>query len=278
MLIKIFAAASAVATAAVTLTRPIVNWYTAVLNALIMFAGGYISAHLAYLAAMFFVVHPVDMDEPVEKPTRFWQWTLSEVADTICTYLGARVHVSGEEKLPTDSRFLLVCNHRSGFDPIVTAAKLRDHDLAFISKDSNFKIPYGGKVMHKCGCLAMNRENNREALVTVKRATEMIKNDVLSMAIYPEGTRNRGAEDSLLPFHNGSFKIAQKAGVPVVVATIRNCEKLMKNFPLRKTDVYLDIIDVIPAETAKSQTTAQTAQMAQSMMLERLKKAANDDV
>lgn len=271
MLIKIFAAVSAAATAAVTIARPAAHWYTTVLNAALLFAGGFISANLAYLVFMFFMVRPVKMDEPVDKPTAFWKWTLGEVADTVCTYLGARIHVSGKELLPTDTRFLLVCNHRSFFDPLATAASLNDYGLAYISKASNFKIPYAGKVMHKCCCLPMNRENNREALATVKRATELINNDVVSMTIYPEGTRNRGPEDSLLPFHNGSFKIAQRAGVPVVVAVIRNCDKMTKNFPLHRTDVYLEILGVIPAETAKSQNTAKTAQLAHDMMMERLK-------
>ena len=39
----------------------------------------------------------------------------------------------------------------------------------------------------------------------------MIKNDVASIGIYPEGGTNR-TEETVLPLHSGSFKIAQKAG------------------------------------------------------------------
>ena len=38
----------------------------------------------------------------------------------------------------------------------------------------------------------------------------------ISICIFPEGTRNKGEELSLLPFHNGSFKIAEKTGCPII--------------------------------------------------------------
>jgi len=56
----------------------------------------------------------------------------------------------------------------------------------------------------------------------------------------------------LLPFHNGVFKIAQKADAAIVVMTIVGTEKIHKNTPFRKTNVYLDVLDIIPAEKAKT--------------------------
>ena len=39
------------------------------------------------------------------------------------------------------------------------------------------------------------------------------------ICIFPEGTRN-GTDQDFLPFHEGSFKIAEKADVPVLPITM----------------------------------------------------------
>lgn len=67
--------------------------------------------------------------------------------------------------------------------------------------------------------MAIDRENPRNALLTIEKAAKLIESDEVSIGIYPEGTRSK--ECVLLPFHNGVFKIAQKASVPIVVASIQ---------------------------------------------------------
>ena len=77
------------------------------------------------------------------------------------------------------------------------------------------------------------------------------------MAVYPEGTRSKTGE--LGPFHAGSFKIAQRGNVPVVIAAIRGTEEVHRHFPFRPTRVALDILDVIPAERVKAMSTQELA-------------------
>ena len=163
------------------------------------------------------------------------------------------MHTEGLEKLPKDSRFLLVCNHRSSFDPLATMWALRDYNVSFISKPSNLKIPIVGKLAWGAGYLPINREDNREALKTILQAAEYLKNDVCSMCIYPEGTRSHGT--AMLPFHSGSFKIAQKAGVPLVIASIEGTENVAKNVLRRPTRVTLKILEVIDAAEVKAEKT-----------------------
>lgn len=123
--------------------------------------------------------------------------------------------------------------------------------------------------MHKCGCLPLDRENNREALKTVKAATEYIDKDYASVVIYPEGTRSK--QEDMLPFHAGSFKIAQRANVPVVCVALRNTDRVVHNFPLKKTNIYIDIVGVIDAEYVKEHKTKETAALAQGMIEEKLR-------
>ena len=163
-----------------------------------------------------------------------------------------RLHVEGTELLP-EGRWLLVCNHRSNYDPIVTGWALRRHELAFISKPQNMRIPVVGRYIHKANYLGIDREDDRAALRTIITAAQLLSRDVTNFCVYPEGTRNPTAE--LLPFRNGAFKIAQKAGVPIVVAVIRGTDDVRKRFPWKHTDVYLKICTVLDAETVKQKKT-----------------------
>lgn len=164
--------------------------------------------------------------------------------------LRIKLSVSGMEKVPTDSRFLLVENHRSNFDPVLTFHIFNKYTLGFVSKPSNFKIPFYGRFVRRCRFIPIDRENPRNALKTINYAAEIISDDVASMCVYPEGTRSKSGE--LLEFHNGVFKIAQKAGVPIVVAAIDGTEKVHRNYPKKRSDVSFEIIDVISAEEVKA--------------------------
>ena len=155
-------------------------------------------------------------------------------------------------------------NHRSKFDPILSWHIFAKENLSFISKPENFKVPIYGRLIHRCCFLPIDRENPRNAIKTVKQAVRLIDEDIASVAVYPEGTRNYGEE--LLPFHNAMFKIAQKANVPVVVMTVKGTYQIQKNFPLHKSIVNMDILDVIPAETVKSLKTNELGDMAAELM------------
>lgn len=270
MLLKLFAGLSAAATA-LNISSPKVEFAGIKLAgfALLRFAEFYIGSLLAYIIAVYAVSElTVDMDRPQEKPSKFWQWNMNELAEIICVLVGAKVSVTGQEKLPKGQRYLMVCNHRSIFDPIASIKLFGAKEYIYISKPENFKIPIVGPVMHKCGCLPVNRDNNREALAMVKSASKCIRDDTASVVIYPEGTRSR--EHELLPFHAGSFKIAQRTGVPVVIAAIHGTDEIVRNVPLKKTKIELDILDVLDGDFVKSHSTKETAETAQKMIQEHL--------
>lgn len=169
---------------------------------------------------------------------------------TACSFVLARLRISssGMEKVPWDQRFLLVGNHMSNFDPIITWYVFRRNNVAFISKVQNFKIFIFGRLIRRCGFMAIDRENAGAAYQTITRAADLLKQGEASIGIYPEGARNRTPEKGLLPFHNGVFKIAQMAKVPIVVVAIKGTENIHRNYPLRGTKIQVDVVDVIPAE------------------------------
>ena len=118
--------------------------------------------------------------------------------------------------------------------------------------------------------MPIDRENALNALTTINAAADLIRAHECSFAIYPEGTRSKSGE--LLPWHAGSLKIAQKANVPIVVATIEGTERIAHNVPWRRTHVYLRIREIIPAETVKATKTTDLTEGIRSKMLAELGK------
>ena len=195
----------------------------------------------------------VDPSKEYEKNSPFYRFLLDSATAAAMKLLRIRVHVSGIEKIPKDTKVLFVSNHRSNFDPIITWYILKKWKIAFVSKPSNFKIPFFGRIIRKCCFMPIDRENPRNAIVTINKAAKLLKKQEVSIGIYPEGTRSKNGQ--LLPFHNGVFKIAQKAEAPIVVLCVTGTEKISKQTPFRRTDVYLDVLEVFSAQGIKETKT-----------------------
>ncbi len=145
---------------------------------------------------------------------------------------GITVTVRGKENIPEDQAVLYVGNHRSYFDVLVGYTTVPGL-MGFVAKKEMLKIPLLRSWMINVNCLFLDRENLKEGLKTILQGIEKIKSGV-SIWIFPEGTRNK-SEDlrELLPFKEGSLKIAEKSGCPVVpVAMVGTAEAFEKHFPM----------------------------------------------
>ena len=209
----------------------------------------------------------VRMNREYNRDSRYFRFLLNSSTAIAVRLLRIRIKVTGRDKLPK-GRFLLVCNHRSKFDPILTWHSFAKENLSFISKPENFKVPVFGRIIHRCCFMPIDRENPRRALKTIQRAIGLIRYDVASVAVYPEGTRNYG--EGLLPFHTAVFKIAQKAEVPIVVMTVRGTYEIQKNFPRKRSDIEMDIVGVLSCEEIKGVKTNVLGDKIAQMMLNNL--------
>jgi len=86
--------------------------------------------------------------------------------------------------------------------------------------------------MEQMNCLFLDRANIKEGLKTILIGIEKVKGGV-SMWIFPEGTRNESKDPAdLMEFHEGSLKIAEKSGCPVIpVAITGTAEVFEAHFP-----------------------------------------------
>lgn len=229
----------------------------------------YIIVNLIYVLFCCAGAFGVDKSKKTEKQSALCRRGAARLAGFVTAYLRMRINITGMDKLPQGENFLFVCNHRSMADPIVVVDKLRDFNISFICKPSLQKLPIIWRLGHGAGFLAIDRENDREALKTIITAAGYIKSGMCSIGIYPEGTRSKTEE--LLPFHAGSFKIAQKAGAPLVIASISGTEMIKKNYPFRRTDISLNILETMPAELVRNKSTAELAEYSRNIIGENLK-------
>ena len=157
---------------------------------------------------------------------------------------GVKLIVKGQENIPTDTSVLYVGNHRSYFDVVLTLS-LFPNVTGYVAKKEIKKVPILRRWMNAIHCIFLDRDNIKEGLKTILLGVEELKNGY-SLCIFPEGTRNKG-EDTLLPFHEGSFKLAEKSGVPIVPMTLVNSSAIFEDhFPLiKKTTVIIEFGDPI---------------------------------
>ena len=259
---------TAIVAAVLTAVGYILGIYEALWAIPVVFVVLYVCVLLLWIFTCFIATRFIDFDKPVEKYNPIHGYYTHTIIRLVMQVLRIKMHITGEDKLPKE-KFLFVCNHRGAMDPLVTMGVLKKYNLGFVAKKELFKIPVISRLMHSRFCLNLSRGDVKESAKVILRAGEIIKTDLASMGIYPEGTRNH--EDEMLPFKHGAFKIAKKAECPIVVATIRNTEHIMKNAPFKRTHVYLDYIGIIDKETVAENTTVALSGIAREMMVEHMK-------
>ena len=231
----------------------------------VSFALFYLIGMAAAFVYLWYVSSKVDFDVPQEDDDPKYRKIVALYVEALIMLLSVKVHPKGLEKTPRDGRFLLVCNHQFLADPGILLHYFKDSQLAFISKQENKDMFAVGRLMHKILCQTIDRSDDRQALKTIIRCIQIIKEDKASIAVFPEGGTNH--DDKLHHFRPGVFKIAQKANVPIVVCTIQNTRPIIHNgLRLKKTHVDLHLVDVIPAEDLKGKTTVEISDRVFAMM------------
>lgn len=209
----------------------------------------------------------VSKKKDIDAPSPFFYRTMVAFIRQFLLILRVKVHISGLEKLPKEN-FVAVYNHISIFDPLALMIHVPIKRFVMISKPENEKIPIIGKYMHMSGYLIIDRKSPMKAKKTTDKAAAWVRDGVASVAISPEGTRSKTGE--LLPFRAAPFSVAKKSGAPLVIMTVKNTEKVVKNFLFRRTHVYVDVVDVIDPSCYDSVSSFELSNMVREKMLEGL--------
>ncbi|MBR9936819.1 1-acyl-sn-glycerol-3-phosphate acyltransferase [Oscillospiraceae bacterium Marseille-Q3528] len=166
---------------------------------------------------------------------------------------GARIQVIGEENVPKDRAVLYVGNHKSYFDILLTYSRV-PRLTGYVAKKEMESFPILSIWMKRLHCLFLDRKDIKQGLKTILTGIDLIKNGI-SVCIFPEGTRNK-SNDRLLPFKEGSLKMAEKTGCPIIPFAITNSSKLFEDHMpfVRPCDIIIEYgKPIYPAELPKEE-------------------------
>lgn len=210
---------------------------------------------------------PKKLHQKPSKWSRFWLETGHDFAMIV-----TRVHikVSGKDKIPNNQKFLLVCNHRSNWDPMVMIAKLKKYHLSFLTKKSNYDIPLFGRFLYGCCFYPLQRDDKLQSLSIFQKSADLISKGYASVGVFPQGTRYR--DEPLSPFHEGVMNIALRAKCPIVIVTVAGAEMVLHNYPWRSTKVYIDVLGVLNYEDIQDMTAKAISDKVYDIMSKHLEK------
>lgn len=136
---------------------------------------------------------------------------------------GAHITVTGQENLPEEPA-VFIANHQGYFDiPLMLAYVGQPRGL--VAKQEINRIPGIRTWMAHLHCLFVDRSSPRAGAQVMVDGAKMLENG-RSLTIFPEGTRSRGG--AMHEFKAGAFRIASRAGAPIVPVTIDGTHKLME--------------------------------------------------
>jgi 1-acyl-sn-glycerol-3-phosphate acyltransferase len=98
-------------------------------------------------------------------------------------------------------------------------------------------LPIWMKNIH---CTFLDRKDLKQGMKTILENINLLKQGI-SVCVFPEGTRNR-TDEVLLPFRDGSFKMAEKSGCPIVPMTLNNTGAIFEDHipKIKKAHVVIE--------------------------------------
>ncbi len=226
---------------------------------------------LVFASPYMFYLEQLRKKDP-DKSVKLAQKTISRVLRLMILVTGTTVDVRGLENIPSEGGVLFVSNHRGFFD-IHAGYGYTPKTFGFVAKKEMQSYPLLSNWMTLGNCLFLDRHNLKSGLKTILEGIEKLKQGT-SVWICPEGTRSK-SEDilELKEFHEGSFKMAEKADVPVIpVAITGTAEMFEKQLPkIRKSRIVLEYGKPIYPKELDKETQKRIGAYTRGLIIEMLK-------
>jgi 1-acyl-sn-glycerol-3-phosphate acyltransferase len=216
---------SKVKTILVYLWAPVANllWYT----------------HTVVMATISLLLWPFDRTGAMQHWCARWWCRL------VAWSIFSRIKVYGVENVSADQNYVYMANHSSLIDTPALFAYL-PHQFRIMAKKELFWVPFMGWHLWSAGNFSIDRSDPRKTAKSLRRVIDGVRAGK-SLAVFPEGTRT--PDGRLQEFKHGAFKIAVRAGVPIVPVSIRGTFKLLPKTTLAPRPGKVDVIIGKPIET-----------------------------
>ncbi len=160
--------------------------------------------------------------------------------------MGMELEMRGLSNIP-DRATLTAYSHQSLLDAFPLIAHM-PNTQSMVAKKELESTPLLAAWMKAGKCIFIDRSSPRAGMKCILQGAELLTNNI-NVTIAPEGTRNNGGD--LLEFKGGAFKMATKAGAPVLPVAIEGTNRMFEGNKkrLRKGKVILSVLP--PIETAE---------------------------
>ncbi len=161
-------------------------------------------------------------------------------------YLGwapfAGLRVQGEAELGQTTHAIYVSNHLSMVDILALYAIPRP--FLWVSKAENFLVPFLGWNMHLNGYIPLKR-GHLPSIARMYRTCLRRLGEGFSLCLFPEGTRSDTGK--MRPFFPGAFRMAVRAGVPIVPVVLEGSDRVIpkKRLQISPQPVTLRILSPV---------------------------------
>jgi 1-acyl-sn-glycerol-3-phosphate acyltransferase len=164
----------------------------------------------------------------------------------VAVTIGARIVVHGAENVEPGRSYVYMANHSSLIDTPALFAYL-PYQFKIMAKKELFYVPFMGWHLWTSGNFPIERGDAQRTAKSVRAIIEGIKAGK-SLAVFPEGSRT--PDGRLQDFKPGTFKIAVRAGVPIVPVSIRGTYALLPKTTLAPRPGRVDVYVGTPIPTA----------------------------
>jgi len=146
---------------------------------------------------------------------------LARVIVTIVFGVLGPIRVRGRENLPKEGGVLMIANHISFVDPLVTQYA-SPRPIYFLAKSGLFEMPAVGSTLRLWKTISITQGQPDPA--ALRLAIALLKAGY-PVCVYPEG----GLSDtgSLKEIHRGVALIIRSSGVPVICLGLRNTDRVL---------------------------------------------------
>lgn len=187
------------------------------------------------------------------KPTgRFKHRVMHHITHFLLIILGVKLDVYNKERLPKGT-YVVYGNHKSMVDAILVYY-ICNTVMSAAAKSTLKKVPLLPIIMKAFGVMLINRQNDRETAKTMIEAIKNVKSG-LGMMIFPEGGIKTLETEEMIDVKPGAYKLATKAGVPIVPVSIIGSSKIRDKKFMRKIKIKVYIHEPILEEEYKDLST-----------------------
>jgi 1-acyl-sn-glycerol-3-phosphate acyltransferase len=183
---------------------------------------------------------------PVDRTGTMQHWCARWWCRLIAWTIGARIRVHGTANVRADCAYVYMANHSSLIDTPAMFAYL-PYQFKIMAKKELFYIPFMGWHLWTSGNFPVDRSDGRKTARSLRAVIEGVRAGK-SLVVFPEGTRT--PDGKLQDFKPGAFKIALRAGVPIVPVTIRGTFKLLPKTTLAPRPGRVEVIIGEPIDTS----------------------------